>query len=71
MTTEEARKRVEADPDFVHLPRFECSLKRVLRRYPEGAPDKVIAQALMITEEDVAALFDTAVKKLRRLMRVR
>lgn len=72
MTTEEARQKVLEDPDFILLPRFECSIAKLLRRYPEGTvPDRYIAQGLLITEDDVQAKYEAVVKKLRRSMKVR
>ncbi len=66
MTTEEALRRINEDPDFVLLKRFDYSIVKLLARYPDGVPnDKIIAQALLITEEDVENLYGTIVEKLR------
>lgn len=68
MTTAEALKKIQTDEGFVYLKRYKYSLKRLLDRYPEGCPDKVIAAALMITEEDVEAEYERIVVKLRELI---
>jgi hypothetical protein len=66
----EAKRRVETDPDYIYLKRFEFSLKKLLERYPEGCPDKVIAAALMIPEHEVEDLYQKAVVRLRMIMGV-
>lgn len=71
MTSDEVRERLEKEPDFVYLPKFEFSLKKLMERYPEGVPDKLIAAGLMLTEEEAEDLFRSAVSKLRRSMGVR
>jgi hypothetical protein len=58
------------DADFVNLKRFNYSLREVVARYPDGAPVRIIAQALMIVEEDVEALEPAIVKKLQVIMGV-
>lgn len=70
MTYEEAKRRVNSDPDFVYSKRFDYSLEKCLDRYPDGAPDKVIAQCLMLTEEEVEATYQEVVEKLRKIMKV-
>lgn len=70
MTSDEVRKRLLEDPDFVYLPRFNNSLAKLLERYPEGVPEKLQAQALMMTEDEVKALDARVVVKLRRFMGV-
>lgn len=72
MNTNEIREKVERDPDFVNLPRFEYSLARALVRYPEGLPERLIQEALgLVTKDEVDALYERAVRKLRRAMKVR
>lgn len=64
------KKRLETDPDYIALKRFDYSLKKLLQRYPEGAPDRIIANALLIPEEDVEEVYDATVQKLREVMGV-
>jgi hypothetical protein len=70
LTTDEARKRLYNDPDFIALKRFGYSLKNLLDRYPDGCPDRIIASALMITEDDVATIYEQIIQKLRDRMGV-
>lgn len=53
------------DPDFVCMKRFGFSLRRLIERYPEGAPDSVIAQALNISESEVERRYQSIVQVLR------
>lgn len=66
----EAKKKVETEPDFIALKRFDFSLEKLLERYPEGCPDRIIANALMIAEAEVEELYEKAVAKLRIIMGV-
>lgn len=70
MTHEEAKKLVEIDPEFIYSKRFENSLEKCLDRYPDGAPAKVIAHCLMMTEEEVEVVFQEVIVKLREIMKV-
>lgn len=61
---------VETDPDFIALKRFDNSLAKLEERYPDGAPDHVIAGALHITEEEVRLRFARITAELRGKMKV-
>lgn len=68
LTFLEIKRRIQEDPDFVFLKRFDYSLQKLLERYPEGCPERIIANALMLTEEDIDILYDKLVIKLRNSM---
>lgn len=70
MTIEEVKKMIEEDEDYVYLKRFGYSLDKVIERYPDGAPNHVIASAMMLTEDDVEFHYQKIVHKLRGLMGV-
>ncbi len=71
MTSEEARLKIHSEADFIYLPRFENSINKLLRRYSGGpVPDRIIAQALLITEDEVQSLYEIIVIKLRTGMGV-
>lgn len=70
MTVEETRRKIAEDPDYVNIKRFGNSLNKVLERYPEGAPTKVIAQAMLMTEQEVEEMYQKVVVKLRRALKV-
>ncbi len=67
---EEFQLRLLSDEDFIDLKRFNYSIREALVRYPEGLPDRLIAQGLHITEEQVAEDYRQVVLKLRSLMLV-
>jgi len=54
------------DPDFILSKRFGFSLAKLMTRYPDGAPDNVIAGALGMTEEQVENRYQEIVKILRK-----
>jgi hypothetical protein len=65
MTTEEVLALINNDPDFIHVKRFDFSMAKLLERFPDGAPDRTIAQALMITPDDVQRIYDDIVERLK------
>lgn len=71
MTSDEIKALISEDEDFVYLKRFGYSLNKVLERYPEGCPDRIIAQALCMTEEEVGEMYEEIVTRLRAFMGVR
>lgn len=69
LTTDKALELINDSPNFVCLKRFDYSLKKLLARYPEGVPDKVIAQALMIPEEYLPELWNDIIVRLRSIVK--
>ncbi len=70
LTAAEVKRLLAEDRDFIYLPRCGNSLKQALERYPDGAPDSVIARALLIPEPEVEVLYQSAVVRLRQLLGV-
>lgn len=66
----ERKIMIETDPDYIASKRFDYSLNKLLERYPDGCPDRIIATALMIDEEEVEILYQNIVLKLRSIMGV-
>jgi len=67
MPYEEMQNRLETDSDFIALKRFDYSMKELMLRYPDGVPsDRLIAQALLMTEEELDIIFEEIVNKLRK-----
>jgi hypothetical protein len=66
----EKRHLVETDPDWINVKRFDFSLQVLLERYPSETPDNIIAQALMMSEQQVADMYERVVQKLREAMKV-
>lgn len=70
MKTKEVQRLISEDPDFVYLKRFDFSLDKVLERFPDGVPNRMISQALMITEEEVDEIAQSAIIKIRQALGV-
>jgi hypothetical protein len=68
LTTNKALELINISPDFICLKRFNYSLNKLLLRYPDGVPDKLIAQALMIPEEYLPKVWEDIIKRLRGIM---
>jgi hypothetical protein len=71
MDLEEVRRLITEDEDFIYSKRFDFSLDKMLERYPDGAPAKLIAQSLLITEEEVEKIVQDAIVVLREKMKVK
>jgi len=67
---EEPRAHVLREYDFVNAKRMDNSLAVAEERYPDGAPDHVIATLLCITREEVEQEDAAITEKLRQLMKV-
>ena len=70
LSKEEIKFRVENDADFIAIKRFEYSIEKLMERYPDGVPQRIIAQALATTEQNVEKLYQRAIGKLRQAMKV-
>jgi len=70
LSEEEISRRLAEEDDFVNLSKFDYSIESLLKRYPDGAPDRFIAKGLCIPEEQVESIYRNVVVKLRSLMKV-
>lgn len=70
MTPAEIQELLYTNEGFVNAKRFDNSIERLEERYPDGAPDHVVAAALLLTEEEVDVEYGRIVIKLRDLMGV-
>jgi hypothetical protein len=67
---ETPRERVLRKYDFVNSKRMNNSLAVVEEKYPDGAPEHVMATLLAITVEEVEQEDKAITDKFRRLMKV-
>ncbi len=65
MNSEEVKVLIETDSDWIAIKRFDNSLKKLLERYPEGVPTRIICQALAMDEEQVEKLYQSVLEKLK------
>jgi hypothetical protein len=70
MKGNEAREKLATDADFIFLKRFDFSMSKLVEKHPGGVPDRVIAAALMLTEEDVQDIYENIILKLRDIMKI-
>jgi hypothetical protein len=56
------------DDDFIDLKRFDYSIMKALERYPDGLPDKLIAQGLCISEDALDKKYQEIIVRLRKIM---
>jgi hypothetical protein len=62
---EDLKKRLETEEDFINSPSHRNSLKFFISKNPEGVSNDKIAKLLMISEEEVEKLYQSAILKLR------
>ena len=66
MEENEIMKKILEEEDFIHSKKFNNSLSKMLTKISEdGVEDSVIAKVLMLTEEQVADIYQESVEKLR------
>lgn len=71
MSPDETCRLINEDPDFINSKRFDNSLSKMLERYPDGtAPAKLVAQALMMSEDEVEEIYQGIVSKMRAAMKI-
>lgn len=69
--TDDMKTMIERDPDYVASKRFGYSLTNLLKRHPDGCPDRIIANVLMITEDELDLRYEKIVQQLRDHMGVK
>lgn len=70
MTPSQVRQKIDSDPDFIWSKRFDFSLKKLLERYPNGAPQHIIESALQMTTDEVEDTYEGIIERLRTEMNV-
>ena len=65
--SEEKKHKINNQEDYIDYPKYQNSIKNLIdKKYPNGAPDDVIAKALGMSEEEVEELYQSAIKKLQK-----
>jgi hypothetical protein len=71
LTFTQSKTLIDTDPDFIYSKKFDYSLSKLLDRYDgKEVPAKIVAQVLMLTEDEVADLTESVLTKLRTTMKV-
>lgn len=74
MTTKnkaKVKKKIEDEPDFIYCPRLGNSLEKFANMYPEGVDNEKIAKVLLMEQEEVDALFESAINKIRKNLKLK
>jgi hypothetical protein len=67
----EIHRKIQEDEDFVHCPKFDNSLKKIMNKNPDGLEDSKIADILCISVEEVESLYQSAIKKIRQKLNIK
>lgn len=59
-------KKINEEPDFIVLNKFDCSIKKLLEKYPDGVPDRLICQALLINETELDLIWKGIITKFKK-----
>ncbi len=62
---EEIKILIDTDVDFIAIRRFDFSLKKLLERYPDGVPTRIICTALQMDETQVEDMYQELLAKLK------
>ena len=65
------KKKILEDEDFIYCPRLGNSLKTLIDKNPDGITNERISKVLLISEEEVEALYKSALEKFRKKMGVK
>ena len=68
---EETKRRINEEEDFIYCPRLENSIKAMINKNPNGVDDERISRVLLITEDEVKSLYNSAIKKLRKFLGIK
>ena len=63
--SEEKKHRILTEEDYIDYPKFKNSLKKLIEKYPGGVDNETIAKALMMSEEEVEATYNSAIEKIK------
>ena len=65
MDKDEIKKRILEEEDYVRCPKFNNSLNKFLAKNGDGIESSAIAKLLLISEEEVEAIYAECVQELR------
>ena len=64
--SEEKKHKIDNELDWIDYPKYKNSIKNLIdEKYPNGAPNDVIAKSLNMSEAEVEELYQSAIKKLQ------
>ncbi len=70
MKKDELKQKICVDPDFINSKNHKNSLKEFLKEHSEGTTDEQIAKVLLTTKEEVDRIYQSAILKLRKVLKI-
>lgn len=64
--TEEKKRKILEEEDFIDYPKFKNSIKKLIEKYPEGVEDEVISKILHLPKEEVKEKYQISIEKIRK-----
>lgn len=64
------KDRIEQEADFIDYPRLDNSLEKFMDEFPDGAPARVVARALQMTEAELSVVETGIINKLRSQLKL-
>lgn len=69
-TREKIKDKIGTEDDFIYCPRLSNSVEQFMKNNPEGADNKKIAKVLLMEEEEVEEIFQSAIRKIRERLNI-
>lgn len=70
LTKTEIKEKLKYEEDFINSPKHGYSLSQLEKSNPNGVSDRFAASLLLVTTEEFQDLFQSAIKKYRRLLKI-
>lgn len=67
---EEKKHKLTNEEDYIDCIKFNNSIKKLIEKNPEGVDDETIAKVLNITTEEVEKIYQSAIKKLQKSLKI-
>lgn len=67
---DEKKAKILQDEDFVDCPKFKNSIKKIKEKNPDGIDDKLIAEILLLTPEELETLYLNSLQKIRKHLNI-
>lgn len=64
------KHRIENEADYIYCPRLSNSLSNLLSKNPGGISDERIMKVLLINEQELKEVYESALNKLRKHLKV-
>lgn len=68
---EKIKEKIETEEDFIYCPRLGNSLDKFVEKNPDGVDDEKIAKVLLIETEEVETIFQSAISKIRKNLKLK